>query len=285
MGEFLHGVNLRIAAFFSRQRLERDFDQELRAHVEMAVERNLRRGMNGEEARRAALADLGGIEQTKEIYRDQRGVPMIENFVQDLRFGLRMLRRSPGFSILAILCLTLGIGANAAVFSWIEGILLRPYPLVADQDRLFAVTATNRGSAGSIDMSWPDFIDLERNCTLIDAFIAEKITGTTLSIGDRAERAPGSIVSANYFDAIGVRPVLGRGFTPDENTGRNAHPVTVISYRVWQDRFHGDPAIIGKTQTLNGLAHTIVGVAPEGFYGTFVGYAFQFWVPASMQPQ
>jgi predicted permease len=196
-----------------------------------------------------------------------------------------MLWRNPGFSILAILCLTLGIGANAAVFSWIEGILLRPYPLVVDQDRLLAVTGTNRGSPGSSDMSWPDFLDLQRSCTLIDAFIAEKITGTTLSIGDRAERAPGSMVSANYFDAIGVPPVLGRGFEPAENTGRNAHPVTVISYQMWQERFHGDPAIIGKTQVLNGLPFTIVGVAPKGFYGTFVGYAFQFWVPVSMQAQ
>jgi macrolide transport system ATP-binding/permease protein len=196
-----------------------------------------------------------------------------------------MLRRSPGFSILAILCLTLGIGANAAVFSWIEGILLRPFPLVVDQDRLLAVASTNRGAAGTNDVSWPDFQDLQRGATLIDAFIAEKITGTTLSIGDRAERAPGSIVSANYFDALGVHPLLGRGFTPDEESGRNAHPVTVISYQMWQDRFHGDPGIIGKAQTLNGLPHTIVGVAPKGFFGTFVGYAFQFWVPASMQPQ
>ena len=93
------------------------------------------------------------------------------------------------------------------------------------------------------------------------------------------------MVSANYFDAIGVHPMLGRGFEPGEDTGRNAHPVTVISYQMWQDRFHGDPAIIGKTQMLNGLPHTIVGVAPKGFYGTFVGYAFQFWVPASMQAQ
>jgi macrolide transport system ATP-binding/permease protein len=205
--------------------------------------------------------------------------------LQDLRFGFRMLHRSPGFSILAILCLTLGIGANAAVFSWIEGILFRPYPLVVDQDRLFAVTGTNRGAPGSDDVSWPDFLDLARNCTLVDAFIAEKITGTTLSIGDRAERAPGSMVSANYFDAIGVRPTLGRGFEPAEDAGRNAHPVTVISYQMWQERFHGDPAIIGRTQVLNGLPFTIVGVAPRGFYGTFVGYAFQFWVPASMQAQ
>src|SRR5438034_8562431 len=205
--------------------------------------------------------------------------------IHDLRYGFRMLRRSPGFSLLAILCLTLGIGANAAVFSWIEGILLRPYPLVVDQDRLLAVSGINRGAPGTSDVSWPDFLDFQRSCSLIDAFIAEKITGTTLSIGDRAERAPGSIVSANYFEAIGVHPILGRGFEPAENSGRNAHPVTVISYQMWQERFHGDPSIIGKTQILNGLPHTIVGVAPKGFYGTFVGYAFQFWVPASMQAQ
>lgn len=205
--------------------------------------------------------------------------------IQDLRFGVRMLVRSPGFSILVILCLTLGIGANAAVFSWIEGILLRPYPLVINQERIVAVAGTNRGATGTNDVSWPDFLDLQRNNTLIDAFIAEKITGTTLSTGDRAERAPGSMVSANYFDAIGVHPIIGRGFEPGEDSGRNAHPVTVISYQMWQDRFHGDPAIIGKTQVLSGLPHTIVGVAPNGFYGTFVGYAFQFWVPASMQTQ
>src|SRR5712691_818778 len=192
--------------------------------------------------------------------------------LQDLRFGFRMLRRSPGFSILAILCLTVGIGANAAVFSWIEGILLRPYPLVANQDRLLAVAGTNRGTRDSNDVSWPDFMDFQRSSTLIDAFIAEKITGTTLSIGDRAERAPGSIVSANYFEAIGVHPILGRGFEPGEDTGRNAHPVTVISYQLWQGRFKADPQVIGKTQRLNGVLHAIVGVTPEGFYGTFVGW-------------
>jgi len=206
---------------------------------------------------------------------------------QDFRFGLRMLRRSPGFSALAVLCLTVGIGATAAVFSWIEGILLRPFPLVVDQDRLVAMTGTNRGVAGGgrTDVSWPDFKDLDRNSRLAEAFIGDKITGTTLSIGDRAERVPGSMVSANYFDAIGVHPILGRGFQPGEDVGRNAHAVTVISYQMWQERFGGDRAVIGKTQVLAGTPHTIVGVAPKGFYGTFVGYAFQFWVPASMQTQ
>jgi predicted permease len=206
--------------------------------------------------------------------------------LQDLRFGLRILRRAPGFSALAILCLTVGIGATASVFSWIEGILLRPYPLVVDQNRLVALTGTNRGeNPDRTDMSWQDFKDLERNSTLAEAFIAEKITGSTLSLGDRAVRVTGSMVSANYFDAIGVRPILGRAFEPGEDTGRNAHPVTVISYQMWQERFHGDPNVVGRTQVLAGLPHTIVGVAPKGFYGTFVGYAFQFWVPASMQTQ
>jgi macrolide transport system ATP-binding/permease protein len=207
----------------------------------------------------------------------------MQTFLQDLRFGFRMLRRNPGFSVLAILCLTLGIGTNAAVLSWIEGILIRPYPLVAHQDRMFALNATTRGVTGYTGLSLPEFLDYEKNSTLFESFIIDKITGTTLSVGDRAERATGGIVSANYFDALGVQPILGRGFRPEEGTGRNAHPVTVISYRTWQERYKGDPNIIGRTQYLNGVQHTIIGVAPEKFHGTFIGYSFSFWVPVSMQ--
>ena len=274
---FLH----RLAALFRHRHLEDDLDAELRSHIEMAIELNMRKGMSAEDARREALRSFGGVEQTKEIYRDQRGLPMLETALQDLRFGLRMLRRSPGFSILAILCLTLGIGANAAVFSWVEGILFRPYPAVTHQEQLFALTGTARGEPELT--SWPDILDLQRSCTLIDSFIVTKIMGTSLSIGDRAEVTTGSIVSANYFDAIGVHPILGRGFEPGEDAGRNAHPVTVISYQLWKGRFKSDPQIIGKSQRLNNVVHTIVGVAPEGFYGTFVGWAMQFWVPASME--
>src|SRR5438128_1309808 len=207
----------------------------------------------------------------------------MQTFLQDLRFGFRMLWRNPGFSFLAILCLTLGTGTNAAVFSWIEGMLIRPYPLVGHQDRMFALNATTRGVTGYTGLSYPEFLDYEKNSTLFESFVIDKITGTTLSVGDRAERATGGIVSANYFDALGVLPMLGRGFRPEEGTGRNAHPVTVISYLTWQDRYKGDPAIIGKTQYLNGVQHTIIGVAPEKFHGTFIGYSFNFWVPTSMQ--
>jgi predicted permease len=273
----------RIAALFRRNRLDADLDAELRSHLEMAADLNMRRGMTAELARREAFRGFGGIENVKESYRDQRGLPLIETTFQDFRFGFRLLRRSPGFSILAILCLTLGIGANAAVFSWIEGILFRPYPAVVHQENLLALTGTARGEPGPTSVSWPDIEDLQRNSALIDSFIVNKIMGATLNLGERAERARGSIVSANYFEAIGVHPILGRGFEPGEDTGRSAHPVVVISYQFWRDRFNGDPQIIGKTQRLNGVLHTIVGVAPEGFYGTFVGWAMQVWVPASME--
>ena len=207
----------------------------------------------------------------------------MQTFFQDLRFGCRMLLRNPGFSVLALLCLTLGIGTNAAVLSWIEGILIRPYPLVPHQDRMFALVGTARGVPGHNGLSYPDFVDLEKNSTLFESFIIDRISGTTLSVGDRAERAAVGIVSANYFNALGVQPILGRGFRPEEGIGRNAHPVTVISYRTWKDRYKGDPVIIGKAQFLNGVPHTIVGVAPERFHGTFIGYSFSFWVPTSMQ--
>jgi macrolide transport system ATP-binding/permease protein len=268
---------------FRRERLDCSMEEELRFHIAEHAAGLQRAGLPVREAERRAQLEFGGIESYKEQCREARRFHGIHYFFADLRFGFRMLRRSPGFALLAILCLTLGIGANAAVFSWVEGILFRPYPAVAHQERLLALTGTARGEVGPTDLSWPDFVDLQRSCTLFDSFFVSQITGTTLGIGDRADRTVGSIVSANYFDAIGVHPILGRGFEPGEDSGRNAHPVTVISYQLWQGRFKGDPQIVGKTQRLNGVLHTIVGVAPRGFYGTFVGWAMQFWVPASME--
>jgi predicted permease len=280
MGESLRTFVQRLTALFRRRRLEDDLDEELRSHLEMAIELNVRKGMSAADARREALRSFGGVERTKEMYRDQRGLPMVETAWQDFRFGFRTLRRSPGFTILAILCLTLGIGANTAVFSWVEGILLRPYPLVSHQERLVALAGTMGDERD--ETSWPDLLDVQRSCTLCETLFVSNITGATLSIGERAQVITGSIASANYFDAIGVHPMLGRGFEPGEDTGRNAHPVVVISYHLWQTRFKGDREIIGKTQRFNNVVHTIIGVAPEGFYGTFVGRGIEFWVPASM---
>ena len=271
----------RLRSLFRRARQDRELDAEMSAHLELAIEENLERGLSPAEARRQALVRFGGPQQVKESHREARGLPLLETLLQDFRFALRMLRRSPGFALVAIFCLTLGIGANAAVFSWMEGLLFRPYPAVAHQERLLALTGT--AQADRTALSWPDFLDLQRNCKLFDAFFVSKIMGTTLSIGDRAQVATGSIVSSNYFPALGVHPILGRAFEPNEDVGRGAHPVTVISYQLWKERFAGDPQIIGKTQRMNGVLHTIIGVAPEGFYGTFVGWAMKFWVPASME--
>ncbi|MEY2538621.1 MAG: hypothetical protein QOG67_2361 [Verrucomicrobiota bacterium] len=282
MHEF-QGWLRRIVGLFRKKSRDAEMSEEIQQHLDGLTERNIAAGMSPQAARKAALREFGGVEQIKEVAREERVWRWADEFLQDVRFGARMLLRTPGFSILAILCLTIGIGTNAAVFSWIEGILIRPYPLVAHQDRMFALSGTTRGVTGGNGLSYPDFLDFEKNSTLFESFIVDRIMGTSLSVGDRAERASGGIVSANYFDALGVKPILGRGFLPEEGTGRNAHPVAVISYRTWKDRYNFDPNIIGRTQHLNGVQHTIIGVAPEKFHGTFVGYSFTFWVPTSMQ--
>ncbi len=286
---WLYTVPLRLRYLFRRKQVDQELQDELQGHIEAQIAEDIAHGMSPEEARYAALRKIGGVTQIEEQCREARQVNYIQNFFQDLHYGLRQLRLNPGFAVLAVLCLTLGIGANAAVFSWIEGILLRPFPLVAHQERMVAIAGTklsgDRGATGlaRTDVSWLDWQDLQKSCKSFDVFIADRIMGITLNIGDRAERATGEVVSSNYFDALGIRPVLGRGFQPDEDSGRNSHPVTVMSYWMWKERFRGDPDIVGKPQLLNGVPHTIVGIAPPGFYGTFVGYPMDFWVPASMQ--
>lgn len=282
MSSFREWMN-RMRFFGNRSRFDRELRDEVQFHIETRAGELEETGMSTEEALRRARREFGSVQLAREDARQAWQFVWLEHLVMDLRVGARMLRRNPGFSILAVLCLTLGIGANAAVFSWVEGILFRPYPAVAHQERLMAFSGTAQGETGGTALSWPDYLDLQKNCSLFDEFFVSKIMGTTLDIGERAERTVGSIVSANYFDAIGVHPMLGRGFEPGEDLGSAAHPVTVISYQLWQGRFKGDPNIVGKTQRLNGVMHTIVGVAPKGFYGTFVGWAMQFWVPASME--
>src|SRR5690348_2456414 len=275
-----------------RANLGADIDDELRFHIEMLTQELVAEGWPAPRARAEAERRFGAVTPVRDacLTIDQRShrrahlADTMSFIADDLRFGARMLRRSTGFSVLAVLCLTLGIGANAAVYSWVEGILLRPYPAVAHQERLFVLVGTDRATPGGHDgMSWPDFVDLRRRSRLVEAFIADKICGAMLRSGDGADRVAGSIVSSNYFSAIGVRPILGRGFMPDEETGRNGHPVVVIAYQLWKERFGGGSDVIGKKIDLNGVPFTIVGVAPQEFVGTFVGYSFQFWVPASMQ--
>src|SRR5215472_11411253 len=238
----MRSMNL-FARLFGNKRDQRkaELERELEDHVQLEAEDLRQEGRPADEAGYAAQRTLGNQLQVAEAVDEVWGWVWLDRLMQDLRFGLRILRRNPGFSLLAILCLALGIGANAVVFSWIEGILFRPFPLVVDQDRLLALSGTLRGTPGSDDLSWPDFVDFQRSCRLIE-LIEDKIMGTTLSVGNRAERVTGSIVSPNYFAALGVHLILGRGFSAEEATGRNAHPVNVISYQAWKERYGGDPA-------------------------------------------
>src|SRR6184192_3460000 len=156
----------RLLGLVRKQRREAEMNAEIQQHLDALIERNIAAGMSPKEARNAALREFGGVEQIKEVAREQRVWRWADEFLRDVRFGARMLFRNPGFSILAILCLTLGIGTNAAALSWIEGILVRPYPLVAHQDRMFALTGTTRGVTGGNGLSYPDFLDLEKNSAL-----------------------------------------------------------------------------------------------------------------------
>jgi len=281
--QWFYSLPVRLRSLFHPHQMERELTEEVREHLDQQIRDNVAKGMSPEEARYSAMRAFGGITQIEQQCREVRGSALPDDFARDLRFGFRQLYRCPGFSALAILCLTLGIGANTAVFSWVEGILFRPYPMVAHQERLFALAATVQGESRPDMLSWPDFLDLRRSCTLCEDSFVSKITGSTLNIGDHAEVTTGSLVSANYFEAIALHPILGRAFEPGEDVGNGAHPVVVISYQMWRNRFKGDPEVIGKVQRLNNVPHTIIGVAPEGFYGTFVGRAIQFWVPVSMQ--
>ena len=206
----LYSLPLRLRAFFRPNRVDEEMKEELRTHLEQQITENIAKGMSAGEARRSAVHTMGGMTQIEQQCRDARGGNVLADFAQDLHYGFRQLLRNPGFAVLALLCLTLGIGANAAVFSWVEGILFRPYPLVAHQERLFAVAATVQGQGIPDELSWPDFLDLRRNCTLCEDSFVTSITGSTLNVGDHAEVTTGSIVSANYFDAIGVHPIASK---------------------------------------------------------------------------
>ena len=205
---------------------------------------------------------------------------------QDLRYGLRMLGQSPGFTAVAVLSLALGIGGNATVYSWVQAVLLHPLPGVQDSGQFLAVE-TRMPDGGYHTSSYPDYKDYRDQNQVFSGLIAFELIPVNFSIKENQlpERIWGQIVTGNFFDVLGVRADSGRTFLPEEDRGLSAHPVVVISYGLWQTRFAGDPNIIGKTARFNRHPFTIIGVAPKEFQGTIVGVASSFWVPMMMQPQ
>jgi predicted permease len=214
--------------------------------------------------------------------RPARGDSPVHTLLQDLRFGCRLLWRSPGFTSVAVLTLGLGIGANTTIFSWINSVLLTPIPGASDAGRLVSFSQTFQGSRFSL--SYPDYVDYRTATTLLSGIAAREDLALHVSVDGVPERAWGELVSANFFDVLGVRATLGRTFLPEEDRSPRAAPVTVISHGFWQRRFGGDPGVVNRRVDINGHPFTVVGVTPHGFQGSMTALAYDVWVPMMMQP-
>ena len=291
--ERIRVLALRIRGLAKRAQIDQEFENELEAHLDLLTRDNLRAGMEPDEARRAARVRLGGVTQLREIHRESWALPLAATVFQDLRYGLRQLRRSPGLTAVITLSLALGIGANTAIFSVINAVMLRMLP-VHDPERLVQIGFEGKHSSQSFvgeSFSYPLFKELrQRNqvFTDISAFDYWDSLDAHLASPDSGaggESIKGQLVSVNFFSLLGVSAVVGRTFAADEDNGAGAHPVAVISYALWARLFARDPAVLGKKVTIGDTPFTIVGVAPAHFSGVNPGRACDLWVPVSMQPQ
>jgi predicted permease len=296
----LNKLRLRLRALFFKSKMEDELDEEVRFHLEREIEENIVRGMTPEEARYAAIRNFGGVERVKEESRDERGTRLLEELWQDLRYGARMLRKNPGFTLIAVLTLALGIGANTALFSLVDAVLLKTLPVRKPEElALFKWAKGPRGisfphkgrnnkepgtglSVGT-SFSVPAFEQMRAHTkTLSDLFAFASRGDLNVSVDGQPEMASGQLVSGNFHTGLGVQSALGRMINSDDDQA-SANPVAVISYRYWRRRFGLDPAVVGKTININGAPFTIVGVASPQFYsGMEVGDSPDLALPLSL---
>jgi predicted permease len=284
---WFYTLPLRLRSLFRRDHVEHDLDEELAYHVEQKTAAYISRGLSPEEARRAALRDMDGIEQRKEQCRDTRGVGWIEDLLRDLRYAARTLRRSPGFTAIVVLSLALGIGANTAIFSVTDGLLLRMLP-VSEPQQLVRIQGTTFVAFLKRQVNFDVFPRevyerfRDHNDVFADTFAFHDLERPEVSIDGRIESfGQVQLVSGNFFPALGVNAIIGRGITPDED--RVANPVAVISYGYWKRRFAFDSSVIGKKVTVNNVVLEIIGVTPARFFGISPDTAPDLWAPLSMQ--
>jgi predicted permease len=248
---------------FSSRGVDADLDQEVHSHLEMLAEENRRTGMSHEEAQRAARIELGGIEQVKQQVREQRLGNWLHSIYSDCRYGLRQLRNSPGFTLVAVLTIALGIGANTALFSVVNGVLLNPLPYPHPEQLVEVAAKSPPFSESSI--SYPNFLDWEKENHSFESLGGYRMMELNLTGAGPAQSLKGMQVSADFFPLLGIKPVIGRNFTADEDK-RGTAPVVMLSYGLWKTKFAGSPAILGQSLTLNGSAYRIIGVVPADFY-------------------
>ncbi len=277
----LRAFLVRLGSLFGRERRERELAEEIEAHIALHTDDNVRGGMTEQEACRQALLRLGGIEQTKEAYRERRALPFAETLWQDLRFGARMLRKTPGFTVIAVLTLALGIGANTAIFSIVHATLLRPLPY-KDSSRL--VTFSTKAAMFpqfSLGLSWPAFQELRTHAGSLEKVVACWGGERTLTRAGAPAVLEVTQVSDGFFDEFAPTAERGRLLT-DQDHKAFPNPVAVLSYQLWQARFGGDPTIVGRSLTLDDQNYTVAGVAARGF-------AFpdktDLWLPLSLTPE
>ncbi len=281
----LYTVPLRLRSLLRRHQVEQDLEDELRDHLERRIEADVARGMTPDEARYAALRALGGVAQRQEECRDMRHVSFIEHRLQDLRFAVRQLARHRGFACTAIVVLTLGIGASVAIFGFVDAALIRPLPY-RDPSRLVTVFGTRPDAAQGQTrgvVSYLDFVDLRERTRAFESIAAYDVrAGFILATSAGPQPVRGLRVTSGFFRTLGVTPVLGREFDPNEE-GRSAPPRVVLSYSAWQTRFGGSPDVLGRTVTLyspwladEGRPHVVIGVLPPDFHFTMAEHA-EFW--------
>src|ERR1700686_5641750 len=262
--EFFH----RLRSLFRAKQLDTELDAEMAAHLELAIEENLQRGMLPEEARRQALIRFGGVEQARERHRDARTLPTLDELSQDLRYALRTFRRDRGFVAIAILILTLGIGANIAVFSVVNTILLRPLPFHDPQQLTFITSAKGRAGLSSMTYSVDAYVELKnQNNSFQDVtgyFAFSSANNAKLARNGDALPVTTMTVIGNFFPTLGVQPLLGRSFTPDECL-KNSRPVAILTNGLWRRQFAASPSIVGQAITLDNHPVTVIGVLPATF--------------------
>jgi putative ABC transport system permease protein len=271
-----------LRSLFRKEQVDRELDEELTGFLEMATEEKIKSGMSREDARREVRLQMGSPEVAKEIVGAAGWETLVETSWQDLRFAARMLRKNPSFTTVVVLTLALGIAANTTVLSWISATLLNPIPGVAHTSDLVTVARGDHSDHPTPPFSYPDLRDLSERTQTFSGLLGYHDDYMSLTGVAKPERIYGALTTVNYFDLLGVHPILGRAFLPEEGTPPAGAPVVVIGYAVWQNHFAGDPQIVGKTIQINRHPYTVVGVAPRDFTGCAPGLRAELWIPVSM---
>jgi predicted permease len=282
---WIYKLPLRIRSLFDRQKADQELDEELRYHVEQKTQQYMAAGMDPHEARRAALLEIGGLEKRKEECRDARQITWLQDFLQDIHYGLRILRKSPGVTFVVVIALALGVGANTSIFCVVNGSLLRPLPVPSPEQITVLAIQQKDAPVGSSGFSYPEFVDFRKQANTVADIFGIALGTVQFTANDHSEECSANYVSGNFFAALGLQPAAGRLYVPSEAETPGEPLLVVLGYGYWQKRFHGDPRAIGMQILVNGRSATIIGVAPRQFQGMYSIFETHVYLPMSAMIQ